>query len=105
MKIISVLIVQLLMLISFNSIAQPAAPVTFRVFFYQLSPFGKWIKDPVNGYVWIPKVEKGFRPYFSNGSWRLTEYGSVWVSSYEWGWAPFHYGRWVYDSLYGWVWI
>lgn len=105
MKIISVLLMQLLFLASFKSNAQPAEAVTFQVFYDQLSPFGTWLKDPVNGYVWVPKVEKGFRPYYTNGSWKMTEYGSMWVSSYTWGWAPFHYGRWVFDSLYGWVWI
>ncbi|HEX2974747.1 MAG TPA: DUF6600 domain-containing protein, partial [Bacteroidales bacterium] len=24
---------------------------------------------------------------------------------YEWGWAPFHYGRWDYDDYYGWFWF
>jgi hypothetical protein len=34
----------------------------------------------------------------------MTDYGNTWVSDYPWGWAPFHYGRWVYDGYYGWVW-
>lgn len=105
-KLIRVLFILLLpALASFKSNAQPAAAVTLQVFYDQLSPFGTWLHDPVNGYVWVPKVEKGFRPYFTNGSWKMTEYGTVWISSYAWGWAPFHYGRWVFDSLYGWVWI
>src|SRR4029077_18082009 len=29
----------------------------------------------------------------------------VWVSDYSWGWAPFHYGRWVYAGGMGWEWI
>jgi hypothetical protein len=35
----------------------------------------------------------------------MTEYGNTWVSDYEWGWAPFHYGRWFYDDYEGWVWL
>jgi hypothetical protein len=29
----------------------------------------------------------------------------MWVSDYSWGWAPFHYGRWMHDPYYGWVWV
>jgi len=88
-----------------KSTAQRSDELTYQVFYDQLSPFGKWLHDPVNGYVWVPKTEKNFRPYFTNGSWKMTEYGSTWVSQYSWGWAPFHYGRWLYDYLYGWIWI
>src|SRR3546814_16106093 len=35
----------------------------------------------------------------------MTNYGNTWVSDYEWGWAPFHYGRWTYTDYYGWAWI
>src|SRR5690606_5069343 len=34
----------------------------------------------------------------------MTNYGNTWVSNYDWGWAPFHYGRWVYNDYYGWAW-
>ena len=26
-------------------------------------------------------------------------------SDEPWGWACYHYGRWAYDSYYGWVWV
>src|SRR6185503_20487468 len=29
----------------------------------------------------------------------------TWVSDYDWGWAPFHYGRWVWIAGRGWSWI
>jgi len=35
----------------------------------------------------------------------MTDYGWTWLSDYEWGWAPFHYGRWDYDNNYGWFWF
>lgn len=74
--------------------------------FYQgLAPYGQWIQEPQHGYVWVPAVERDFRPYYTNGSWVMSEYGNLWVSSYPWGWACFHYGRWTYDSYYGWLWI
>jgi hypothetical protein len=28
----------------------------------------------------------------------------VWISSESFGWATYHYGRWFYDELRGWVW-
>jgi hypothetical protein len=31
--------------------------------------------------------------------------GWTWVSEWEWGWAPFHYGRWYCHAHHGWVWI
>jgi hypothetical protein len=35
----------------------------------------------------------------------LTEFGWTWVSDWSWGWAPFHYGRWVIVSGFGWCWV
>ncbi|MHA4893889.1 DUF6600 domain-containing protein [Pedobacter sp. PWIIR3] len=80
--------------------------VSMQSFYDELSPYGTWIQDPQYGYVWRPDVEQGeFRPYYSNGRWAMTEYGNTWVSDYDWGWAPFHYGRWVYNRYSQWVWI
>lgn len=85
--------------------AQAGVSVSFNVFYDNLSPYGDWIQDPAYGYVWVPRVGAGFRPYYTDGYWVMTEYGNTWVSDYAWGWAPFHYGRWTYDNWYGWVWI
>ena len=42
----------------------------------------------------------------TNSLWDYTDqYGWMWVSDYEWGWAPFHYGRWTFDQQYGWMWV
>ncbi len=80
--------------------------VSLQSFYDELSPYGTWIQDPQYGYVWRPDVEqREFRPYYSNGRWVMTEYGNTWVSDYDWGWAPFHYGRWVYNRYNEWVWI
>ena len=88
-----------------TSNAQPGVAVSFSVFYDELSPYGVWVEDPVHGYVWVPDIGPDFHPYHTNGHWVLTEYGNTWVSFYDWGWAPFHYGRWVYDAFYGWVWV
>ncbi|MGY4383253.1 hypothetical protein ACVWYN_000272 [Pedobacter sp. UYP24] len=80
--------------------------VSMQSFYDELSPYGTWIQDSQYGYVWRPDVGQGdFRPYYSNGRWAMTEYGNTWVSDYDWGWAPFHYGRWVYNRYSQWVWI
>lgn len=79
---------------------------SYQDFYDALAPYGEWINDPDYGYVWVPDVDRDFRPYYTNGYWAQTEeYGNTWVSNYDWGWAAFHYGRWTYDNSYGWVWI
>jgi len=80
--------------------------ISLQSFYDELSPYGTWIQDPQYGYVWRPDADQGeFRPYYTNGKWAMTEYGNTWVSNYDWGWAPFHYGRWVYNRYNQWVWI
>ncbi|MGY3054668.1 hypothetical protein ACVWYG_002875 [Pedobacter sp. UYEF25] len=80
--------------------------VSLQTFYDELSPYGTWIQDPRYGYVWRPDVDQNeFRPYYTQGRWAMTEYGNTWVSNYDWGWAPFHYGRWVYNSYRQWIWL
>lgn len=75
-------------------------------FYDELAPYGQWINSPQYGNVWIPNnVGSDFQPYNTNGYWTMTQYGNTWVSNYDWGWAPFHYGRWTLDNYYGWMWI
>ena len=78
---------------------------SYQVFYDQLSPYGMWVDNPDYGYVWVPNVGPGFRPYSSRGYWVMTDFGWTWVSRYSWGWAPFHYGRWYADPMYGWIWV
>lgn len=84
---------------------QAQGTVSFQVFYDQLQPYGTWMNYGNYGYVWIPQVDRDFMPYGTNGYWVNTEYGNTWVSDYAWGWAPFHYGRWLYDDFYGWMWV
>lgn len=79
--------------------------VTYQTFYDGLSPYGTWIDYPTYGHVWSPGVDGDFRPYATNGHWVYTEDGWAWASDYAWGWAPFHYGRWLYDDNYGWLWV
>ncbi len=70
-----------------------------------LAPYGEWYRDDRYGEVWRPtRVRSDWRPY-SDGHWVLTEYGWAWVPDEQWGWAPFHYGRWFLSPGYGWSWV
>src|SRR5688572_5624845 len=80
--------------------------VSYQTFYDELSPYGRWVEYPGQGYVWVPDAGDDFRPYSTNGHWVWTDnYEWMWVSDYDWGWAPFHYGRWDYDDYYGWYWV
>jgi hypothetical protein len=80
--------------------------ISLDVFYDELAPYGDWTQDPEYGDVWRPNVDmSNFRPYYTDGHWAMTEYGNTWVSDYEWGWAPFHYGRWVLNRFNDWIWI
>ncbi|HMG92652.1 MAG TPA: DUF6600 domain-containing protein, partial [Chryseolinea sp.] len=95
----------LLMCILGVSSAKAQGSVSMQVFYDELQPYGTWIHHNNYGYVWMPRVDRGFVPYATSGYWISTEYGNTWVSDYSWGWAPFHYGRWFYDDFYGWMWV
>jgi len=86
--------------------AQVSVNVSFQSFYDDLSPYGDWISYPEYGYVWRPDNRySDFQPYRSEGHWAWSDDGWLWVSDYEWGWAPFHYGRWVNDPYEGWLWV
>lgn len=84
---------------------QGGPEVSFQLFYDQLSPYGTWVSYQNYGYVWMPNAGPDFYPYGSSGQWVFTDMGWTWYSSYSWGWAPFHYGRWFYDNYYGWMWL
>jgi len=87
--------------------AQEDVAVSFDSFHHQLAPYGDWVYSDRWGEVWIPTdVPDDFQPYGTAGYWADTdEYGWTWISDYEWGDIPFHYGRWVNDPDDGWLWI
>lgn len=61
-----------------------------------LDRYGTWRIVPTYGAVWVPDdVAADWVPY-STGTWMYDSYyGWTWVDNAPWGWAPFHYGRWV----------
>jgi hypothetical protein len=81
-------------------------PVKASVSYFheQLSPYGRWVAREGYGEVWVPYVASGWRPY-TTGHWVYTDQGWAWVADESWGWAPFHYGRWYYESGFGWGWV
>lgn len=98
-------IMVLLLGLGFNKVeANPNGGISLQVFYDEMAPYGDWVNNPDYGYVWRPNVGRDFKPYYTNGHWLMTEFGNTWVSNYDWGWAPFHYGRWFYDDYDGWVW-
>jgi hypothetical protein len=102
--------------------------VSYSVFYDALSPVGEWIQitpeeieeELRDGegqgksfsrseddflFIWKPKISDiNWKPY-SQGSWQYTDHGWLWMSSESWGWATYHYGRWVNSKKYGWIWI
>lgn len=86
--------------------AESPIGISFQVFYDELMPYGDWVRDTQHGYIWLPNVNTDFHPYGTEGHWVMTEYGNTWVSYYDWGWAPFHYGRWYFDNYYqSWAWV
>jgi hypothetical protein len=71
-------------------------------------PYGDWLDTPEYGRVWRPDpqvVGDDFEPYLTNGRWISAEEGWAFESAWVWGWATFHYGRWVYDArTTRWLW-
>ena len=70
----------------------------------ELDHYGYWRVVPTYGAVWIPYgMSADWVPY-STGYWVWDPYYEwTWIDDAPWGWAPFHYGRWIYLDGY-WVW-
>jgi hypothetical protein len=69
----------------------------------QLADYGTWENNSQYGEVWRPAVGRDWVPY-RDGHWAfVAPWGWTWIDGEPWGYAPFHYGRWVeVDS--GWAW-
>jgi hypothetical protein len=61
-----------------------------------LDRYGNWDRHPEYGALWYPHtVVSGWAPY-RMGRWTwVSPWGWTWVDDAPWGFAPFHYGRWV----------
>ena len=66
---------------------------------------GTMDEDIYTDRIWVPNshyINEGWNPY-TNGRWVWTSWGWSWESDYRWG-MTYHYGRWWYSPIYGWVW-
>ena len=72
---------------------------------YELDDNGRWQSTPEYGYVWTPAVVMASWVPFRFGHWVwIPPWGWTWVDDAPWGYATFHYGRWVF--LRGsWCWV
>ena len=78
-----------------------------QIFYAELSRFGEWFETRDYGYVWQPTalgVDPAWRPY-TQGRWANSDQGWTWLSDEPFGWAVYHYGRWVLLARHGWVWV
>ena len=69
-----------------------------------LARYGTWSVAPDGARLWTPaKLPAGWAPY-QQGAWSWNSpWGWTWVDDQPWGFAPFHYGRWL--SVKGrWAW-
>lgn len=66
---------------------------------------GEWNSDAEFGYIWYPtRVAADWAPYrFGRWIW-IGPWGWTWVDNARWGFAPFHYGRWVHRRS-RWCWV
>jgi hypothetical protein len=100
--------------------ATPAAPeaasapatsnsenTSYATFYRKLDPYGDWMETSDYGYVFQPRQAaqaRDWRPY-TNGHWVYTDAGWTWISDEQFGWATYHYGRWIRLRSVGWVWV
>ncbi|MCC7460977.1 MAG: hypothetical protein IT480_00805, partial [Gammaproteobacteria bacterium] len=61
-----------------------------------LDAYGRWDFVAGFGYAWFPSgLAAGWTPY-SHGNWMwVSPWGWTWIDSSPWGYAPYHYGRWM----------
>lgn len=73
--------------------------------YQDLDNYGDWGTAEDYGNVWYPRaVAADWAPY-RDGRWAWIEpWGWTWVDAAPWGFAPFHYGRWVQiGGRWGWA--
>ena len=66
---------------------------------------GTWELTPDYGYVWAPMVVVAAWAPYRFGHWAfIPPWGWTWIDDAAWGFAPYHYGRWVqWNSAWCWV--
>lgn len=81
--------------------------VSLNFFYDNIESDGSWVEVGDYGYCWQPSVAVSnvrWRPYW-DGYWAYTDAGWAWISYEDFGWATYHYGRWVRLRDRGWFWV
>jgi hypothetical protein len=89
---------------SVAAVEQPSA--SYSMLYSWLERYGEWIETDKYGFVWQPNEaqrSRAWRPYLS-GRWAFSDAGWLWISSEPFGWAVYHYGRWIRLRHVGWIW-
>jgi hypothetical protein len=97
----------LALLIPADRQAEARTDISIDFFYDNLSDGGAWLEVADYGYCWQPTVavsNRSWRPY-TDGYWAYTDVGWTWVSYEDFGWATYHYGRWMRLRGRGWVWV
>ena len=87
--------------------ASETGSASYATFYRKLDPYGDWMETGDYGYVFQPRQaaqSRDWRPY-TNGHWVYTDAGWTWISEEQFGWATYHYGRWIRLRSVGWVWV
>ena len=79
-------------------------PDTVQSYATTFNQYGSWQNEPTYGYVWYPRVQTGWRPYYYGRWTSLRPWGWTWIGSDPWAWPTHHYGRWGF-SAGAWFWI
>ena len=62
----------------------------------ELDRYGSWSTHSDYGSLWTPTVVASDWTPYRDGQWSyIAPWGWTWVDNAPWGYAPFHYGRWV----------
>jgi hypothetical protein len=71
-----------------------------------LQTYGSWYSVAGYGNCWRPYgVGFGWTPFGGGGGWFGDPFfGTMFIGSQPWGWLPYHFGSWVFDPMFGWLW-
>jgi hypothetical protein len=89
------------------AVTRDSENTSYATFYRKLDPYGDWMETSDYGYVFQPRQaaqSRDWRPY-TNGHWVYTDAGWTWISDEQFGWATYHYGRWIRLRSVGWVWV
>ena len=72
-----------------------------------LYSYGAFYPCGTMGNCWRPYgVDSTWSPFNSTSGFWFTDpsIGMSFIGSQPWGWLPYHYGGWLFDPTYGWLW-